>query len=98
MDYNELVAFVVRETGWTLEYIGSLEFTKLQVLVEELKYQKDVEEYNRNRILALLLTCWTKGTTLEGILGPAPMRQGEEAQDIWLLATEAGIKIPSKRA
>ena len=97
-NYNELVVFIVRETGWTLEYIGHIKFAKLQVLAEELQHQKDIDDYNRNRVVALLVTCWAKDAKLEDIIGLPPVRQGEEVQDIWLLAEEAGIKIPSKRA
>lgn len=45
-NYNEAIAFVVARTGWTLEYIGNLEYIQFFALVEELQYQQRVENYN----------------------------------------------------
>lgn len=33
--YNSLIAFMVKETGWTLEYIRSMPFGDLMALAEE---------------------------------------------------------------
>ncbi len=99
MGHNQEIAFLARETGWSLEYIGKLKYSKFITLVEELSNLKRVEEYNRDRVTALLLTCWAKeGTTLEDIIGPPPGGSIKEGIDVWQLAEKAGIRIPSKRA
>lgn len=95
--YNEAVVYMVRHTGWSLEYIRKMPVDLLHTFVEELKYQGQVEDYNKNHLLALILTALTKDTTVEDILGPAPKRPYEEVNDIWQLAEKIGIRIPSLR-
>lgn len=42
---NELIVFLLRETGWSLEYIRALHPAEINALVSELKYQKALDQY-----------------------------------------------------
>ncbi len=52
---NELVAFLVRETGWTLDYIRELPIAQLQELAREFTYQKSMDEYKAAHNAALIV-------------------------------------------
>ncbi len=94
--YNEIITFVIRETGWTLEYVCSMYISHLFTLYEELKYQKAVEEYRRDYPVACVAVLLAQGATIADIIGPEPKRLNEmEVSDIWQVAKDAGIKIPS---
>jgi len=42
---SELAGFVVSQTGWTLDYVGSLPLSQLKALGYELYYQKALRDY-----------------------------------------------------
>ena len=99
---NQLIAFLVRETGWNLEYIGKLPVDEALALAAELRHQKSVEEYNASANFAMLMTMYASAHSrrsyrLEDFIGPPPQRQKEEEQDLWTGAEANGIKIPSQR-
>lgn len=76
---NELIALIVRETGWTLEYIRSQPVSYLLALAHEIKYQRAVESYERAYNAALIIcTLASTGTRhyrpVE-IIGEPPQRE-----------------------
>lgn len=100
---NELVAFLARETGWTLEYIRAIPLSQLNALVEELRYQKAMDEYkaayNAALIVATLASTSKRKVKPQDIIGPPPERAQKKVKesDIWKLAQKAGILIPKDR-
>ncbi len=77
---NEAISFLVRETGWNLQYIRSLPITELYALVDELSYQKAVEDYRQEcRFAALMATqinLWSKRRiTVSELVGQPPERR-----------------------
>ncbi len=77
---NESIAFLVRETGWTLDYIRSLPITELYALVDELSYQKAIDEYRQNcrsaSIMATMINLWSKSQiTVNELVGQEPERR-----------------------
>lgn len=51
-NYNSLIAFIVKETGWSLEYIRSMPFADLMALATEF-IGKPTEEIRRDDVWAL---------------------------------------------
>ena len=96
MNYDELVTFIIRETGWTLEYVRKLHPKDLYPLVEELSYQKAVDDYKLAYNAAMIAGMLAKkGTTIQGLIGEPPTRRKEKGgEDIWSLAKKQGIKPP----
>jgi len=56
--YNELIVFVIRQTGWSLEYVRAIPFDFLMALVEELRYQRAVDNYNMASNFAMVIANW----------------------------------------
>ena len=95
--YNELIVFVIRETGWSLEYIRQIPYAQLTILVSELSHQKAVDVYNRNHplgiIAAILASDANHKRRAEDFIGRPPQRKGK-GDDLWEQAKKEGIKIP----
>lgn len=95
--YNELIVFLIRETGWTLEYVRRIPYTEFALLVDELSYQKAVDDYNRNYplgiIAAILASDRTHQKRPSDFIGRPPERKNK-GDDTWKQAKEAGVKIP----
>lgn len=51
-NYNSLIAFMVKETGWSLEYIRSMPFSDLMALATEF-IGKPQEETRRDDVWTL---------------------------------------------
>ena len=94
--YNELIVFVIRETGWSLEYIRKIPFEQLSILVSELSYQKAVDVYNRNHPLGIIAAILASDTNHkrrpEDFIGRPPERKRKG--DLWKQAEKEGIKLP----
>ena len=104
MNYDELVAFVIKETGWTLEYIRNLPLKDLYLLADELSYQKQMDDYrqacNFAAVIAKLNNLWSKRKVIpQEIVGQPPKRQNimRKETDIWQIAEKTGIRIPKDR-
>jgi len=104
MNYDELVAFVIKETGWTLEYIRNLPLKDLYLLVDELSYQKQLDDYrqacNFAAVMATLINLWSKRKVRpQELVGQPPKRQNITRKElsIWQIAEKTGIKIPKDR-
>lgn len=77
---NGTFAFLVRETGWSLEYIRAQPVFLLSALCAELFYQRAVEDYREDcRIASLMATMarfWgNKRVSVEDIIGMPPERR-----------------------
>ena len=78
---DETIVFIIRETGWSLEYVRKLPIRELKALVKEIRYQKAVDEYRYLRGIAMALATWA-GTRKEGqryrpedFIGQPPTRE-----------------------
>jgi len=99
--YNELIVFVIRETGWSLEYVRQIPYAQIVTLVNELIYQKDADNYNRNYPLGILAAILTSDKTRrrrpEDFIGRKPQRQIKKGgNELWDKAKEAGIEPPGE--
>ena len=76
---NELIALIIRETGWTLEYVRSQPFGYLRALAEEFQYSRSVEAYERAHNAALVVCTLASNRTRrykpEDIIGEPPKRR-----------------------
>lgn len=71
-----MVVIVAAHTGWPLEYIGRLQFSRLNYLVNELDYQRRCEAYRIEYRIGQLMAIWTSDRThkykAEQFVGEAP--------------------------
>ena len=84
-EINETIVFIIRETGWTMEYtrmiVGSLSVKKLKSFVDELRYQKAIDEYRLLRAVAVAVAVWASSQSQgrsyapEDIIGNQPTRE-----------------------
>jgi hypothetical protein len=76
---NEAIVTIARETGWTLEYIRSLPVDYLQVILDEITFQKASEAYqlayNSAMVVCALINSEDKQYTPEEIIGERPERR-----------------------
>jgi len=101
---DELIVFLMREFGWTLEYaqnlIKHLPLKKLNALVEEVQYQKAVDDYrtaaNFASIVGTLASSRQKRYTIENIIGRPPQRRTYKPPDLKTAAKDIGIKMPKE--
>ena len=75
---KEAICFLIRETGWSLEYIAGLPLIKFYALVEELRYQRACDDYkeafNFARLQATLCSDKTHRYGAEDFIGSPPER------------------------
>ncbi len=96
---NEDIAFLIKQTGWRLDYIRTVPLKELIALIEELSYQQKLRDYQLQvmfaSIMATQLNC--KATDL---VGQPPLRKGivDKESDIWHIAMKAGLRIPKDRS
>lgn len=76
---NELVALIIRETGWSLEYVRSQPLWDLRVLAEEFEYSRSVESYGHAHNAALIVCTLASSRTRRykppDIIGEPPKRR-----------------------
>ena len=60
---SELIAFLARHTGWTLEYIGQLPVRVALRLYAEIKHQRDIEEYRTATYFAMCICTWANAVS-----------------------------------
>jgi len=75
---DDLIALIVKETGWTLEYIREQPLIYLYALVEEIWYLRSIESYahsyNAALIVCALVSTRTRRYKPENIIGKCPER------------------------
>lgn len=90
---DETIALVVRETGWTLDYIRCLPVSEFYALVAELSYQKAVDDYRQEcRFAALMATMgnlWSKRKVeVSELVGEPPERRKMVSKNILAKGTK----------
>lgn len=98
---DELICWLILRTGWTFEYttnlVETLPVKKLNVLVDEMTYQKAMEDYkslcNAALIVSTLVSSKNRRYKISEIAGIPPKRK-KEPEKIRVAAQKAGIKIP----
>lgn len=84
-EINELIVLLIRETGWSLEYIRSLPIDDFYALVQEIAYQKALDRYeqmkNAAMIVATLASSDRHKYSVTDIIGPPPERTQEVTHD-----------------
>lgn len=82
MNSKEWIAFLIQQTGWSLEYIGKLPIGKFFVLCDELAYQDQLRRYENGYNFAKLLAVWCSSKNrryrAEDFIGKEPIRKKEE--------------------
>lgn len=100
---DELIVFLMREFGWTLEYttglVNNLEIGKLLALVREARFQRTEEDYRTARNFAMQLANWASSHgkrkyRISEFIGNPPKRESQEGPDLRLVAARQGIKVP----
>lgn len=95
---DELVVFLMRQFGWSLEYttdlVRNLEIGKLNTLVAEVKYQKAVEDYDRASNFAMAIANWASAQgkrkyRIKDFIGPRPRREPQTKAEV---ETEQRVK------
>ena len=106
---DELVVFLMREFGWTLEYTTNLVLTlplkKLNALIEELKYQKAAENYQIASNFAMIISNWASARSknkrykITDFIGEPPRRGSlVEGTGLTEAAHKVGIILPKEGA
>lgn len=80
---DELIIFIIRETGWTLDYttelVKNLPIKKLNAFIKELQYQKSLEDYkiasNFALIVATMASSSKRKYKVTDIIGRPPQRE-----------------------
>lgn len=80
---NEAVVLIAKEFGWTLDEIGKLAPTQVQGILEELLYQKRLEDYLESYRFAFLASVICNLVSKEKVspedfIGALPKREGQE--------------------
>lgn len=79
MRLNEQIALIVRETGWSLEYIRDQPLSTLNALTSEILFQRSVERYHDRYSAAMIVATLASGKNqtyrAEDIIGEAPERR-----------------------
>lgn len=84
---NETITFLVRETGWTLAHLRSLPISELYALVDELSYQKAIEDYRLKclfaAVMATQINLWSKRrVTVSELVGEPPERKESKMNEV----------------
>lgn len=76
---TDLIALIIRETGWTLEYVLEQPVSTIRALAEEINYQKAEESYqaasNAAMIVCALINSKDRHYQVEEIIGHPPERR-----------------------
>jgi len=60
---SELIGYLARTTGWSLEYIGQLPARTAMGLYSEIRYQRAVEEYRMASYFAMCICTWANAVS-----------------------------------
>ncbi len=78
MRTSKLIAILAGYTGWSLEYIGQLQYSQLIYLVNEITCQRQKDTYRIELFIGQLISLWAKGNpSPEQIVGKGPQEQKE---------------------
>jgi len=103
---DELIVFLMRRFGWTLDYtvelVNTLPVQKLQALIKEAKFQEVTEDYKTARNFAMVLANWAsaqgkKKYKITDFIGGPPKREDHKEPDLKEMAMRKGIIMPEGR-
>jgi hypothetical protein len=97
---DELIVFLCLSLHWTfdesLKFVRQTPIKKLNAFIEELQYQKAVEDYrqaaNFASIVCTLASSKQRKYKVQDIIGPAPARKAAP-DELKQAAEKAGIKL-----
>jgi len=99
---DEVIVLLMREFGWSLEYtiaqVQSLPLAKLNAILNELQYQRAMEEYRTATNFAMVIANWASAQgkrrySIKDFVGNPPRRAHNEAA-LMDVARKEGIVIP----
>lgn len=94
---NELIALIIRETGWPLEYVRSQPLWDLRALAEEFEYSRSVESYehahNAALIVCTLASSRTRRYNPQDIIGEPPKRRDMAKKKVMLSKQRASCPV-----
>ncbi len=79
-ELNQLIAFLIRETGWSLEYIRSLPFDDFVSLISEFQFQQACDNYREAMNHAMVISNWASAQgrrrySITDFIGEPPKRE-----------------------
>jgi len=103
---SESIVYLLRKTNLNLHEIGELEVGQFKELITELQYQEAVDhywkQYTTANILAAIYNTIPRKRGHSGskagdfLSGGMPQRETRKQDSLEKLATDRGIKLPSK--
>ncbi len=99
---DELIIWLVRHTGWTLEYTTNLVQTlpteKLNLFIREFQYQEALEDYKIASNFAMIIANWASSQgkhryRVTDFIGNPPQQTNKLSKAI----KNEGIKIPEEK-
>jgi len=100
---DELIVFLIRETGWSFEYtvqfVKGTPLSKLNAFIDELKYQKALDEYKFKWPFGMMISVWATANsrnrkyTPDNFIGYPPQRKSYKLEEA---ANKAGIILPKE--
>lgn len=102
---DEVIVFLMREFGWTLEYtqnlVRTLPLKKLNALIAEVKFQRAVDDYQLASNSAMIIANWAsaqaknKKYKISDFIGQPPRRaKPEKPPSLQEVAGKQGIRMP----
>lgn len=100
---DEIIVFFMREFGWSLEYttnlVKTLPIKRLNALIEEVRYQKAMEDYRQASCSAMIVACLVSDKAhrrnVKDIIGYPPQRRVSKKK-LSTIAQKQGINIPKE--
>jgi hypothetical protein len=83
MQIDDLVTYLIRHTGWSLEYIGELEIDTANALFQEIQWQQSLVDYDNASMFAMVIANWASAQTknrrfkITDFIGDRPSRSQE---------------------
>lgn len=101
---DELIVFLIRETGWTYEYtVQFIKKTPIKILnafMDEIRFQRKMDHYNQASLFGMALSVWANSNSksrkykIESFVGQPPQRN---PVDLEKAAEQVGIIMPGKK-
>lgn len=100
---DEVIVFLMREFGWTLEYtvelVNNLDIDKLQALIKETRFQRAEQDYRMASNFAMIIASWAtaqgkKKYRIVDFIGNPPRRDDYQDPDLRGIAERQGIIVP----
>ena len=102
---TEAIVYMARKLHWTRAEIGQLSPAQFNAILKELYYQESVDEWRKMHTVANILAAIyntiprkNRGALKAGdfLSGGIPTREVKKVDSLEKLATDRGIKLPTK--